>query len=335
MALTHVLHRYLSRESLGQAEAAALMRTLVQEALAPEQVAALLALLQAKGATGEELAGMASVLREAALNLSVEEPALVDTCGTGGGRPSFNLSTGSAIVAAAAGAKVAKHGNRSVTSKCGSADVLEALGVSLSADSERLPHILRSTGIVFLFAPNHHPAMARLGPVRRALGVRTVFNQLGPLANPAGAQRQLIGVCDASMLQPMAEALALLGSEHAYVVRGQDDLDEVSPCAPTDFFEVRHGEIASGTFEPSDFGLENLDVSALEPGESAAENAAIIRDALGGGAPRSTALVPNAALALVLAGAAPDPRSGAELAWETLRSGKALKKLEDLVAASG
>ncbi len=335
MSLSHVLETLIAGASLSRGQATDVMRALIAGETPEPQVAGFLVALQVKGATAEELAGFADVLRENALALATDVPLLVDTCGTGGGRLSFNVSTGAAILAAAAGAKVAKHGNRSVTSHCGSADVLEALGVSLHADTERLGHLLRTLGIAFLFAPNHHPALARVGHVRKALGVRTVFNQLGPLANPAGARRQIVGVYDRTLVGPMADALALLGTEWAFVVHGEDGLDEASPVAPTVYAEVRSGQVSSGRFLPADFGLPPLDEDVLLPGSSVAENADVLRAALGGTDPHAHALLPTAALALLLSERAGSVADAARLARETLDSGAASHKLNELVEASG
>jgi len=227
MALAPVLESLIARRELVPEEARSLITRLMDPETQDAAIAGVLVALRCKGVTGRELAAFASVLRDQSLGLSHEFPTLVDTCGTGGGRPSFNLSTGAAIVAAAAGARVAKHGNRAVTSACGSADVLEALGVVLHAEPEHLVHVLERTGIAFLFAPQHHPGVRHVGAARKALGVRTVFNLLGPLANPAGAKRQLIGVYEAALIRPVAEALQLLGCEHGLVVHGEDALDEI------------------------------------------------------------------------------------------------------------
>jgi anthranilate phosphoribosyltransferase len=289
--------------------------------------------LRMKGVNAAELAGFAEVLREHAVSLSHGFPRLVDTCGTGGGPPTFNISTGTAIVAAAAGAKVAKHGNRAVTSKCGSADVLEALGVRLGGEPEQLLSTLENIGIVFLFAPNHHPAMKSVGPARKALGVRTVFNQLGPLANPAGAKRQLVGVYDPGLVRPMAEALVLLGSEHSFVVHGEGGLDEVSPCGSTMIAEVVGGEVREGVLTPQSFGLVALPNEALLPGTDAEANARILKEALTDHESlRAQALLPNAAVALLLAGVAMDLRDGAERAREAIKSGAAERTLMELVS---
>jgi anthranilate phosphoribosyltransferase len=311
------------------------MRQFAEGAAPSEQVAGVLVALQAKGTRPSELAGFAEALRASAKKIVCDETRLVDTAGTGGGRPSFNLSTGAAIVAAAAGAKVAKHGNRSVTSACGSADVLEALGVRLVEDPARIRDILETVGIAFMFAPNHHGSLKAVGPVRKALGIRTIFNQLGPLANPAGAKYQLIGVYDPGLLRPMAEALVLLGAERAFVVHGEDGMDEVSPSAPTKFAEVSEGSVREGVFTPEDFGLSPVPEYALDPGTSVQESADILAGALAWkSADRGSALVPNAATAVYLAGLAENLSSAAEIARETMASGAATRKLEELGEAS-
>lgn len=328
-----VLGGLIQGRDLAREEAGALMSLLMSGTLHDAQIGGILVALAIKGVRPAELAGFAHAMRESAAGLDLQEPRLVDTCGTGGGSPSFNLSTGAAIVAAAAGAKVAKHGNRAVTSRCGSADVLEALGVNLAHD--RLPEVFRSTGLVFMFAPLHHVAMKHVGPARRALGVRTVFNQLGPLANPAGARRQVVGVFSDDLVRPMAEALSLLGAEYALVVNGVDGLDEVSPVAPTHYAMVRQGTVAEGKFVPEDFDMHAIPASALQPGSTAGENAEILREALSQpGSPRSAALVPNAAVALMLAGIAGDTFEGARMARAAIDEGRAAQTLERLVQAT-
>jgi anthranilate phosphoribosyltransferase len=331
------IDRLLQRRNLEQAEAYDLMRALMSEASSDVQIAGVLVALNAKGCTGPELAGFASALREEAITVAPPEGGgeLVDTCGTGGGAPSFNLSTAAAIVASAAGARVAKHGNRAVTSSCGSADVLEACGVRISSGADGVAQALSANGIVFLFAPAHHPLMKRVGPVRRELGVRTVFNQLGPLLNPAQARRQLIGVYDASLLRPMAEALELLGTERALVVHGDDGLDEISPCVSTRYVQVWEGELTEGEFTPLEFGQEPLDAKWIMPGKDLEENAALFREAISNvDSPRSWAPLPNAGATLWLAGLAASIEEGAARAREAVGSGAAARKLEAMVEAS-
>lgn len=333
MAFAPVLEALIARCDLDPDGARALIGRLMDPDSDDAAIAGVLIALRCKGVTGTELAAFASVLRERSLGLSHEYPTLVDTCGTGGGRPSFNLSTGAAIVAAAAGARVAKHGNRAVTSSCGSADVLEALGVVLHADPEHLAHVLERTGIAFLFAPLHHPGVKHVGAARKALGVRTVFNLLGPLANPAGAKRQLIGVYDAALMRPMAEALRDLGCEHGLVVHGGDALDEISPCAPTRAIAVRPDELVDIELTPEDFGIAPISTADTLPGSDLAENAALLREALSEPkSPRSHALLPNAGAALVLAGVADSWMAGGALARKTVESGAALALLDELVS---
>lgn len=329
-----ILERLLTRQSLDSGEAEIVMQRMVGGEFTDIQVAGILAALRAKGVASGELEGFARALFREAMTVPVDGTNLVDTCGTGGGTGSFNISTGAAIIAASAGAQIAKHGNRAVTSQCGSADVLEHLGVRLGLDPEKAAHVLESCGIVFLFAPSHHPALKRFADVRKELGVRTVFNQLGPLANPAGASRQLIGVYSPKMLEPMAEALRSLG-RIGYVVHGTDGLDEVSPCAPTFYAFADPTGVTEGKFTPDDFGIEGLPESALAGSESVAANAEILLDALrGSDMARTEACVPSAAIALVLAGKAASPFGGAELAREAVLSGKAHSKLQQLIEVS-
>jgi anthranilate phosphoribosyltransferase len=335
MSVTRLLNKIVERKDLGADEAEALMRALIDPATDRAVAGGALIGLRLRGVRPVELAAFARVLRERALGLRSSARNLVDTCGTGGGRATWNLSTGAAIVAAAAGTKVAKHGNRAISSACGSADVLEALGARLFGDLERLRMVLEETGIVFLFAPNHHPALKEIGPVRKALGVRTVFNQLGPLLNPAGAKRQLVGVYEAALVEPMAEALRLLGTHRAIVAHSEDGLDEISPCAPTRVAELGGEYVLDRTLLPEHFGQEPLPEGAIEPGATVAENAAILREALSQpGSPRSAALVPGAATAIYLGEGAEDLKAAAALARAAIASGAARRKLEELVAAT-
>jgi anthranilate phosphoribosyltransferase len=331
MNLRDALAAAIEGRSLSRSEAAEAMAGALDPESPDVQIAAWLGALQARGPRAEELAGFADVLRARSLGPQSPGEGLVDTCGTGGGAPSWNLSTGGAIVAAAAGAKVAKHGNRAVTSACGSADVLEALGVRLVSDAEALGRALREVGIAFFFAPHHPPGLARVGPVRRALGVRTVFNQLGPLANPAGARRQVVGVADRAMARPMAEALALLGAERAFVVHGADGLDEVSPSAETWVESVEAGAVSSASWRPEHFGQSPVPPEALATDGTVAGNAARLQRALD--VPESdeaAAIVPVAGAALLAAGLAASTEEAGELARAALRSGAAAEKLQRL-----
>lgn len=331
MRVEEALQRMIGGGNLTVLEAERVMSSLMLGEVHHGVIGAFLMGMQVKGVTGDELAGFATGMRKQAVQFDFGVDRLVDTCGTGGGRATFNLSTGAAILAAACGAKVAKHGNRAVTSKCGSADVLEALGVPIEGNLEQQRKRLAETGLVFLYAPSHHPAVRHVAPVRKALGVRTFFNLLGPLANPAGAKRQVVGVFDARNLEVVAEALQILGAEHAFVVHGQDGMDEVSPCAPTDYREVRGTEIISGVWTPSDFGMEPLAPSDLDHGDGIAENAVILKEALTDPTSlRSAALIPNTAVTLVLAGVAESVGQGADMARSAVASGEAGRLLERL-----
>lgn len=332
MAFWQLLEHLVERKDLSHGQATEAMRLLMSGDLHDAEVGAFLACLRIKGCTPVELAAFAGVMRQSAVQLDHQADNLVDTCGTGGGRTSFNLSTAAALVASGAGVKIAKHGNRGVTSPCGSADVLESLGVDLSCGHAKLGQCLNEVGITFLFAPQHHPAMRFVGPSRKVLRFRTVFNQLGPLANPAGAQAQLIGVYDQDMVEPMARALALLGLRRAYVVHGDDGLDEVSPGTGTVVAELSQGEVHLRKWTPADFGLLPLDPAALEPAPTVEGNAAILREAISvTSSPRFAAVLPSASAAIMLAGLAESLPEAVQLAREAVRSGRALSKLERLV----
>lgn len=327
MSIDSILYAIEAKVDLDSQQASSLMEHLVSGKASDHEIRGVLLGINEKGVTGQELAEFARVLRRTSLTLSHDVPGLLDTCGTGGGRPSFNLSTAAAIVACAAGAKVAKHGNRGVTSKCGSADVLEELGVRLTNDAEALTHILDTVGMVFLFAQNHHPAMRHVGPVRRELGVRTVFNLLGPLSNPAGASRQLIGVYDPKFLDCVAEALLILGTERALVVHGADGMDEVSPCAETEYRLLWDGKIVSGHFPNA-----GIPTDAIEPADSVQQNAQILLESIKDDrSVRARAILPNAGAALWLAGVADSFDDGLRQARLAIESGSAVAKLNHLV----
>lgn len=299
------------------------------------QIGSALTALKIKGVSGEELAAFASVMRANAQSVEHGLENVVDTCGTGGGSASFNISTSSAIVAAAAGVKIAKHGNRAVTSKCGSADVLELLGVPVSASIDTLRQVLLDNGIVFLFAPAHHPAMKYVGKTRKELGFRTVFNQLGPLANPANAKRQLMGVYDPDLLLDMGDALRRLGTERAVLAHGFDGLDEISPVTPTHVVRVWDGEVVREVWKPEDFGLKSLGAEAIAPGESVTENAAIFKEAISKpDSPRCLAILPSAATAIWIADLAPTLKEAVNLARDVVASGAALHTLDRLAVNS-
>lgn len=342
MPITAALRRIVEdRATLGLAEATALMQQILAGEAADVEIAALLGAMAGRGETAEELAGFALAMRAAAktLPLSAEEQsALVDTCGTGGDAShSFNISTAAALVAAAAGAKVAKHGNRAITSRCGSADVLEALSIAIGLTPEAAADQLRAHNFCFLLAPAHHPAMKAVMPVRRALGVRTLLHVMGPLLNPAGARRQVMGVYHPRLVPLVAEAMTHLGIEHALVVHGDSQLvgdpisqsvsgrlqgqDEIALSGPTLAAEVRNGAVLTSTLTPEQLGLERAPLSTLEGGD-AATNAAILRSIFAGEAgPRREIVLLNAAAVLVTAGRAEALVAGLAQAAEAIDSG--------------
>jgi len=307
------------------------------------QIAALLVALHMKGETVEEIVGFAEAIRAAATPLSIhqnstvdvsgtERDALVDTCGTGGDASgTFNISTATAFVVAGAGVRVAKHGNRSVTSKCGSADVMEALGVNINLTPARLAACLEEVGIAFLFAPAMHSAMRYVQTARRELRLRTVFNLLGPLTNPAHASAQVVGVYSADLVEKLAEALSMLGLRRAMVVHGADGLDEITITGPTRIAEVREGTVRSYEVTPEEFGMTRGSIEDLSGGD-AAENAAIIREILDGKeSPKRGVVLLNAAAALVAAGKADHLAQGMPLAEKSIDSGAAAGKLDALM----
>ena len=307
------------------------------DAAADLQIAALLSALATRGETAEELAGFAEAMRARSLPLPLsddERARLVDTCGTGGdGRGTFNISTGAALVAAAAGATVAKHGNRGVTSRCGSADVLEALGVPVVLAPDQAAACLRATGFSFLYAPLLHPSMKRVQHVRRALGFRTIFNLAGPLTNPALARAQVMGVFASDRLPLVAEAMAKLGVRHAFVVHGSDGLDELTLTGESEVAEIRERSIRLFRLAPESAGLEPAELKTLEGGDTPAGNAAILETIFAGETgPRRDIVLLNAAAALVAAGLAADFRHGVALAASAIDSGAVLTTLEALRA---
>jgi anthranilate phosphoribosyltransferase len=322
-------------ESLSLEESRDAMRTIMEGGATPAQIAAYLTALSIKGPTPDEIAGAALAMREKATRIDVGDLPVIDTCGTGGtGKKPFNISTCAALVAAGAGAYVAKHGNRGATSKCGSSDVLEALGVNIAATPAQVARCIREIRMGFLFAPQLHGAMKFAVPVRKEIGIRTVFNLLGPLTNPAGARRQLMGVFAKDLLDPIARVLLRLEVEHAMVVHSADGLDEISLSAPTHVCEVRGGSITSYDLSPEVLGLPPGRMEDLRV-ETAPESAAAIREVLGGRpGPRRDIVVANAAAAIYVAGVAKDLFDGLKLAAESLDSGAAARVLERLVAMS-
>ena len=323
-ALQQAINLLANRQPLTESQAAAAFNVVMSGGATPVQIASLLMGLRVKGETAEEVAGVARALREAMVRVEADGPHLVDTCGTGGGTvTTFNISTAAAFVAAGAGATVAKHGNRSYTSKCGSADVLESLGVAITLEAARAEQVLREAGMAFLFAPTFHPAMRHVAPVRRELGVTTVMNLVGPLANPAGVRRQVIGVADRDRAPLMAAAVARLGAEHALVVHGRVGMDEISPQGTTDVWEIRDGAITHWELEPRAFGIE-AEAALLcggEPGANAARLEDILRADEGSDdqAGRGAVLL-NAGAAIYVSGLARTYREGIERAATALRA---------------
>jgi anthranilate phosphoribosyltransferase len=319
------------RRSLTEEEAGAAMRDILCGEATHAQLGAFLIALRLKGETVDEIAGMASVMREHALRVNVDGP-LLDTCGTGGdGQGTFNVSTTAAFVAAGAGARIAKHGNRAMTSGCGSADVLEALGAKIDLSPEHVAECIKRTGFGFMFAQVFHPAMKHAAGPRRELGVRTVFNILGPLTNPAGAHHQLLGVARPEIAQKMAAALQRLESRHALVVHGSDGVDELSISSSSTVHEVRDGSLREYSVSPADAGLSASPSSAIRGG-TPPQNAAVLKSVLQGerGAVRDVVVL-NSGAALVAAGLAQDLKGGAILAQESIDSGAAGRKLEEWV----
>lgn len=329
-----VLETLRAGKDLTADEAQGAMRAMMSGDGTPEQVGGFLLALRAKSETPEEVAAMATVMRDLSLKVKTDLE-VVDTCGTGGdGSGSVNLSTMAALVVAAAGVPVAKHGNRAASSKCGSADVLEALGVAIDLDPDGVAACIVEAGIGFCFAPRFHPAMRFVGPIRRELGVPTTFNILGPLTNPAGARRQVIGVASADLADLVAHALAELGTEHALVVHGADGLDEITAAGESKTWTVKAGHVLEGTFDPADFGIPRSPTSDLAGGDAEA-NAAAVRRLLDGeqGSIRD-AVVLNAGAAIFVADAAADIADGIDMAISAIDRGAAARTLEAFIAVS-
>lgn len=326
-----VLWRLVAGESLSRNETEELFGALMDGLVSEPIKAALLVALRMKGEAVPEITGAAAAMRSRVIPIPHTAETLVDTCGTGGdGRGTFNISTAAALVASAAGASVAKHGNRSVSSKSGSADVLAALGVKIEIDPATAGRALDEVGITFLFAPLLHPAMREVMPVRRELGMRTIFNVLGPLTNPAGARRQVMGVYSQSLVEPIGQVLRDLGAEHALVVHG-DGLDEITTTGVTTVSEVRDGEVRTYTLEPERFGLRRVAVEDLAGGKPD-DNAALLRRVFGGETgPLADVTALNAGAAIYVAGLAPSLEEGHEAARTALASGAAARKLDALV----
>lgn len=323
-----------SGRTLSRDEARSAMASVMAGEATPAQLGALLAALHIRGETVDEIAGFASALRDVVVRVKVRDDA-IDIVGTGGDRSnSFNISTVSSIVTAAAGGRVAKHGNRAATSKCGSADVLEALGVKIDLGPDGVAGCVEEARIGFMFASRYHPAMRHAGPVRREIGIRTVFNVLGPLANPAGVRRILLGVPSPALGEKIARVLVELDTDHALVVHGEDGLDEISPSLPTRTWEVRGGSVREGRLEPEDLGVTPVGRAEITGGDPA-KNAVMARSVLDGqkGGTRAAILM-NAGAACYVAGLASDMRDGARLAAQAIDSGEANAVLVRFVATS-
>ncbi|HEY3299680.1 MAG TPA: anthranilate phosphoribosyltransferase [Methylophilaceae bacterium] len=340
MVFKDALNQVLSRQDLSHAQMLAVMQQVMAGELTPVQISALLIALRMKGETVDEIAAAATVMRELSTKVQVRDTQhLVDTCGTGGdGIQTFNVSTVSAFIAAAAGAKVAKHGGRSVSSTCGSADVLEALGVNVNQTPAQVAASVSEIGIGFMFAPNHHSAMKHAAPVRRELGVRTIFNLLGPLTNPANAKCQVMGVFDQVLTGKLAHVLQKLGSEHVLVVHGADGMDEISFTGDTYVAELKNGQVTEYTVNPSQFGLGVYQLNAIQI-QNAEESKTMILDVLSGKsqcknpAARDIVLL-NAGAAIYVSGVASSLAEGITKAAEVIDSGQALAKLAALRAAT-
>jgi anthranilate phosphoribosyltransferase len=344
--IAETVRALVDRKDLSRIEAAAAMEAIMSGAATNAQIAAFLTALRMKGETVEELIGFAQVMRQKAVKVrtrasevvgatGTDREMLIDTAGTGGDASgTFNVSTATAFVVAGAGVKVAKHGNRSVSSLCGSADVVETLGINIELSAAKVAHCVDEVGIGFLYAPLLHTAMKHVMAARREMGIRTVFNMLGPLTNPAGANAQVIGVYSDALTEPLARALAELGTLRAFVVHGDDGLDEISNTGPSHISEVHEGVVRSSTVRPEDFGLPRASLHDLRGGDRE-ENAAIVRQVLAAEAgPRRDIVLMNAAAALVVGGKAHDFKEGVTLAAQSIDSGAAAAKLAGLITLS-
>jgi anthranilate phosphoribosyltransferase len=329
------LHKVVERQDLTEDEMISVMTQVMEGESSPTLLSAFLTALRMKGECVAEIVGAAKVMREKAEKLNITADKIVDTCGTGGdGGSTFNISTASAFVVAGAGITVAKHGNRAVSSQCGSADVLKSLGVNIDAEKSVVEKCVNEVGIGFLFAPKMHSAMKHAGGVRKELAFRTIFNLLGPLTNPAGAHAQVIGVFDAKWVTPIAEVLRDLGSAHAYVVHGEDGLDEITLTSRTKIAHLSNGKIIEKTISPKEFSLSSCKLQDLRGG-TPEENARIIRKVLAGeSGPKLDIVLINAAATIHASDKASSLQEGLELARESIRSGAANQKLDDLCRVS-
>ncbi|MCC6075056.1 anthranilate phosphoribosyltransferase [Pseudomonas sp. GCM10022188] len=337
MDIKEALNRVVNNLDLSTAEMQDVMRLIMTGQCTDAQIGAFLMGLRMKSETIDEIVGAVRVMRELAAPVQVDAERLVDTCGTGGdGMNIFNVSSAAAFVVAAAGGKVAKHGNRAVSGKSGSADVLEAAGIYLDLTPAQIARCIETVGVGFMFAPSHHGAMRHAAPARRELGLRTVFNMLGPLANPAGVRHQVLGVFNQALCRPLAEVLQRLGSQHVLVVHAQDGLDEISLAAPTHIAELKDGMISEYRIQPEDFGIKSQSLIGLNV-EGAEQSLALIRDALGrrqseAGQKAAEIIILNAGAALYAADHATSLKEGVQLAHDALHTGLAREKLDELAA---
>ena len=332
--IKEAISKLIDGHSLTMEEAAAVMEEIMQGEATPAQFGAFVTALRIKGETVAEIVGLAKTMRARAVPVMVNTP-VVDTCGTGGdGALTFNISTATAFVAAGAGLTVAKHGNRAMSSQCGSADVLESLGIKIDLNAGQVQRCLEEVGIGFMFAPVFHPAMKYAATPRREIGIRTVFNILGPLTNPAGARAQVLGVAEEALVEKMASALQGLGCEHALVVHGEDGLDEITITGKTLIAELKNGIIKKYTVTPEDLGLPASELASLQGG-TADENAKVLLQIISGATgPKADAVIANAAGVLVVGEKAETLQQGVKLAEEIIATGKALEKLEHLIKFS-
>ena len=335
MDIKDAIGNIVNHKDLQGAEMQAVMQQIMTGRATPTQIGGFLAAMRAKGETVEEITAAARVMRELAMPVKVDAQYLVDTCGTGGdGRRIFNVSTAAAFVVAAAGGRVAKHGNRSMSSKSGSADLLEAMGIPLELPPERVAELIDQVGIGFMFAPAHHPAARYAALPRRELGTRTLFNLLGPLTNPAGAPNQLLGVFAERWVEPLARVLQSLGSVHVLVVHSEDGLDEISIAAPTGVSELKDGKVVNYTLKPEDFGIRRQPLDALEV-DSPQASLKLTQEALAGHpGPALDMLLLNAGAAIYAANVAATLTEGVDRARRAIAEGAASRKVEEFVEAT-
>ena len=335
MNFSEILNKVVNGCDLSFDEAKSAMENIMNGNFLPTQIAALAVALRIKGETENEISGFVTAMKNGAIRLPQSFPNAVDTCGTGGDKlNTFNISTASAIVAAGAGVTIAKHGNRSASSKTGSADVLETFGINLNATTEIELRALKEIGIAFLFARSHHPALKHAGSARKEIGIRTVFNLIGPMTNPAGAGIQLMGVFREADIKKVAAVLKKLGAKRAMIVSGHDGMDEISLSSPTDVAELKNNEITTYQISPEDFGIKNATVKSLKGG-TPEENAKIILGILNGNAgPKTDIVLLNAGAVIYLSGKADSIKSGIEMAGQSISSGEAARKLKQLIEIS-